>query len=467
MKSCDNNRFCISKKLLIINYALLIIFSSCSVSHQLSKSADKILLQDSVISTGHIGISIYEPSTNKYWYNYNATKYFIPASNTKLFTCYAGMKYLGDSLVGLKYIEDGNQILIKGAADPTFLHPDFKKQPVYDFLKANSNIFYWDKLLDDRNHFSAWGKGWAWDDYQEEFMAERSEFPIYGNCVRFYLQDDSISVTPHIFYKTGLNEVKNFIRNNQYSIPHISISDIKVFRLFQSNKYYTSISYGNNFQSQNIPFTEKLDSGKHIPIFIQLLRDTLKSVLDFSVLIGNGHGFSVKSIHSQPTDSLLRPMMHRSDNFFAEQTLLMVSNEYLGYMNDEAIIDTLLKTDFKDVPQKPKWVDGSGLSRYNLFSPEDFVYILNKMKNEFGLKRLQVILPTGGEGTLKNYYLKDSGFIYAKTGSLSNNNSLSGYLITKKNKLLIFSILLNNFQGDDAVVKNAIQQFIEAIREKY
>ncbi|MEP6628205.1 MAG: D-alanyl-D-alanine carboxypeptidase, partial [Ginsengibacter sp.] len=94
-------------------------------------------------------------------------------------------------------------------------------------------------------------------------------------------------------------------------------------------------------------------------------------------------------MHSQPTDSLLKPLMHRSDNFFAEQTLLMVSDKLLGVMNDAKIIDTLLKTDFADLPQKPNWVDGSGLSHYNLFSPLDFVTILNKMKNEFGMDRIK------------------------------------------------------------------------------
>src|SRR5215216_2947832 len=108
--------------------------------------------------------------------------------------------------------------------------------------------------------------------------------------------------------------------------------------------------------------------------------------------------YKTYTIHSQPTDSLLKPMMHRSDNFFAEQSLLMVSNERLGFMNDARIIDTLLKTDFKDLPQKPRWVDGSGLSRYNLFTSQDFVFILNKMKNEFGMERIKVIFPTGNEG---------------------------------------------------------------------
>ena len=48
--------------------------------------------------------------------------------------------------------------------------------------------------------------------------------------------------------------------------------------------------------------------------------------------------------------------------------------------------------------------DGSGLSRYNLFTPQDFVTILNKMKNEFGMERIKNIFPTGGAGTISSYY---------------------------------------------------------------
>ena len=159
-------------------------------------------------------------------------------------------------------------------------------------------------------------------------------------------------------------------------------------------------------------------------------------------------------------------MMHRSDNFFAEQTLLMASNEHLGFMNDEKIIDTILNLDLKDVPQRPKWVDGSGLSRYNLFTPQSFVYILNKTKNEFGWDRLKNILPTGGTGTLSNYFKDASGFIYAKTGTLSNNCALSGFLITKKGKLLIFSILANNYITGAAPIRKAVEKFLLNIREK-
>ena len=160
-------------------------------------------------------------------------------------------------------------------------------------------------------------------------------------------------------------------------------------------------------------------------------------------------------------------MMHRSDNFFAEQSLLMVSEKLLGTMNDRKIIDSLLKTDYNLMPQKPGWVDGSGLSRYDLFSPKDFVFILNKMKNDFGMDRIKNILPTGGTGTISNYYLSDSGSIFVKTGTLNGVVALSGFLYTKKNRLLIFSILVNNHRSSATDIRKDIEKFIQQIRNKY
>ncbi len=159
--------------------------------------------------------------------------------------------------------------------------------------------------------------------------------------------------------------------------------------------------------------------------------------------------------------------MHRSDNFFADQILLMASNSHLGYMNDNRIIDTILKKELADIPQKPRWVDGSGLSRYNLFTPQSFVYILNKMKNEFGFERIKNILPTGGTGTLRNFYLSETGTFFAKTGTLSNNVALSGYLFTKNKRLLIFSILANNYQTAATPVRKAVEKFLQGVIKNY
>ncbi|MEO6546611.1 MAG: D-alanyl-D-alanine carboxypeptidase [Ferruginibacter sp.] len=418
---------------------LLLVVASCSISKQISKQAVKVLLKDSVIRTGHIGISIYEPATGQYWYNYDAAKYFVPASNTKLFSLYAGLKYLGDSLPGIRYeIDNDSVIRIQPTADPTFLHPEFSSQPVFNLLRRFKKITF-SNLAFTENFF---GSGWAWDDYEEVYMTQRSNFPLYANLSRVKKMGDSISITPP---------------TQKYIIPEHTNFETGFDILKKRDENLITIISGMN-QSLSVPFSP------NAPDIIAMLQDTLHAI----ILPGDGYLGKLKNIiHSQPADSLFKPMMHRSDNFFAEQTLLMASNEHIGYMSDQKMIDTLLSNDLKDIPQKPKWVDGSGLSRYNLFSPQSFVYILNKMKNEFGLERLKNILPTGGEGTIKAYYKKDSGYIFAKTGTLSNHCALSGFLITKKNKLLIFSVLANHYQGAATPVRIAIEKFITAIRERY
>ena len=412
------------------------------------------VINDSSLLAAHVGISVFDPSSNKYLYNYQGDKYFVPASNTKIPTCYAAMKYLGDSLVGLKVAEYKTDLFLLGVGDPTLLHDDFKIQPVYNFLKSldtiNKNL--WGGTV--RWEAKSFGSGWAWNDFESDYMAERSALPIYGNVISFSGKAAAIKITPASF----LSNVQ------QLSNPNGFLS--RVERTHYSNDFKV-FSYGNTSRIVKAPFITS-DT-----LNFRLLSDTLKMN---NQIAGPNLAPPVRieaeepktySIHSQPTDSLLKPMMHRSDNFFAEQSLLMVSNEFLGVMNDAKIIDTILKTDFKDLPQKPRWADGSGLSRYNLFTPQDFVAILNKMKNEFGMERIKEIFPTGGEGTLSSYYKSDSTFIYAKTGTLSGVVALSGFLYTKKNKLLIFSVLVNNHQASATNVRRAVEKFIQGIRKEY
>ena len=434
----------------LISYSLFT--TSCSVSKQISRQATDILITDTAISKGYIGISIYDPATGKYLYNYHADKYFIPSSNTKLFTLYAGMKYLGDSLAGIKVIEYENNICLVPTGDPTLLHPDFKKQPVIDFLSSTKK-----NLWAVPGNFKAkpYGIGWAWDDYNESYMNERSALPVFGNNIVFSGTGNNIT-----YFPKGINNVLDFVVAGSGDSPITYIN--KVDREIHSNNFTIHI-YGNENKKIVVPFITSTD------LAFKLLADTLhKNILSpGSAPPLNIDKPTVYLVHSQPSDSLFKPMMYNSDNFFAEQTLLMASNEYLGYMSDEDMIDTLLKTVLKDFPQKPKWVDGSGLSRYNLFTAQSFIYILDKMKTEFGMERLKVILPTGGQGTLKNYFHNDIGSIYAKTGSMSNNSSLSGFLITNKGRLLIFSIIANNYQSALTPVRTAMEHFLEVIRKKY
>ena len=171
-----NTCSCISYFVVLTSYLFL---SSCSVQKQIAKSADKEVLDAAPLQTAHVGISIYEPATNKYWYDFQGDKYFVPASNIKIPTCYAAMKYLGDSLVGLKYVSlgkaDNKDIWIQATGDPTFLHPDFIKQPVVDFFKKDSSILF-GLVTNNQWKDDAFGSGWSWDDYTASYMSERSLF---------------------------------------------------------------------------------------------------------------------------------------------------------------------------------------------------------------------------------------------------------------------------------------------------
>ena len=432
--------------------SIFCILSSCSLQKQISKSVSPFVLNDSSLKTAHVGISIYEPAANKYWFNYQGEHYFTPASNTKIPTCYAAMKYLGDSLEGALKMETDTAIFILPTGDPTLLHPDFKNQPVISFLKsATKKIYITDLLWKDH----PLGSGWSWDDYNDSYMAERSPMPVYGNIIKWTQENNGID--PSVVYSTP--EV-----NWQVDFDTAQSSNFFVQRSVAEN-HYTITEGKEKLKEQEVPFVTN-----GISAALELLPDTIHKTI--SLATGYQRLFLDRSvrettIHSQPTDSVLKPMMHRSDNFFAEQVLLMVAHKFNISMSDERVIDTLLKTIFKDLPQKPGWVDGSGLSRYNLFSPKDLVFILNKMKNDFGMERIKNLFPSGNEGTLANYYVSESGSIFAKTGTLSGVIALSGFLYTKKNKLLIFSVLVNNHNSSGTLVRRAVEKFIHTIRERY
>jgi D-alanyl-D-alanine carboxypeptidase/D-alanyl-D-alanine-endopeptidase (penicillin-binding protein 4) len=83
------------------------------------------------------------------------------------------------------------------------------------------------------------------------------------------------------------------------------------------------------------------------------------------------------------------------------------------------------------------------------------------------MDRVKNVFATGNEGTLSNYYKNLEGKFYAKTGTLSGVVALSGYLHTRKNKLLLVSILVNNHQTSATTVRRAVEQFVNTVYEKY
>lgn len=438
---------------------LAFLLSACHSSRNAEKSAYRNLLNDPAFAHAHTGISIYDPLRGSYLYNYQGDKYFVPASNTKIITLFAGMKWLGDSLPGLRYWTTADTIFVQATGDPTLLHPDYRQQTVYGFLRQATRPL----AIDGSNWGSvALGEGWSWDDYNEDYMVERSPLPVYGNFIKWIQAKDTSQHNPlsnagdeaFVYSEPEVNwkvDFSNDTVHTTFSVRRVQAENVYIIN--QGKEKYKVIE---------VPFvTHGLESA------LELLKDTLHKTI---TLLATNHSLSRANsilIHSRPSDSLFRMMMGRSDNFFAEQILQMVSNERWGIMDEKKLIGELLKGELNGFPQQPSWVDGSGLSRYNLFSPQDFVWILTRMEKEFGMNRLKILFPTGGTGTLKNYYRSDSGYLFAKTGTLSGVVSLSGFLYTKRNRLFIFSVLVNNHLGNTTVIRQKVEKFLESIRSAY
>lgn len=441
---------------------LFILLVSCSTGQQIqqiSQVAGKQLINDSIFANAHLGISVYDPAAGKFLFSYQDDKYFVPASNTKIISCYAGMKYLDPVLTGMKYVQLDTALVLIPTGDPTFLHKDFPVQPVADFLRKLQG-----KVYMSASHWNdnALGHGWSWDDYSDYYMAERSAFPVYGNIIRWY-QVKGKKETPTYPADT----VDTFIYSDPETNGDVSFGKVEkgasfnVIRNRDANNFTIYEGIERNAEV-DIPFvTNGLTSA------LGFVKDSLHvDIKELPSKLAPYWVNSATSISSRPLDSLLRPMMYNSDNFFAEQTLMMAGMSLTGELRSASAIDTLLKTSLAGFPDKPKWVDGSGLSRFNLFTPRDFVWILDKMKKEFSWERITGIFPTGGKGTLKSY-VSENGRLYAKTGTLTGVLALSGYVITKKDHTLIFSIMVNNHTKSPSMIRNKIAGFLRDLIDNY
>ena len=411
---------------------LLITVSSCSTTYKLKKDFNKHHKESEFFK----GFVLYNPETRTQIINHNGSKFFTPASNTKLYTFYSAYKTLGDSLIGLEYHKNNDTLFIRGAADPSFLY-EFEGSKTIPFLNShNGPIVLLNESLDD-NRF---GNGWSWEDYQYYYMPERSLFPMYGNVYTYAMKGDSILAHPPYFKK---------------NITVLDSTDMN--REFEENKFYlerqdSTLNY--------IPFKTSTQ------LVSELLSDTLQKPIH---VMSQKRNFEFKPFYSIAVDSVYKQMLVVSDNFIAEQLMLQVAKKMKDIYNVEEGIDYILENHLQNLPQKPVWRDGSGLSVYNLFSPEDTVHLLTKMYQEIPLEKLLNYLPVGGEsGTLRNWYGgKDKPYVYAKSGTLSNTYCLSGYIITKKGTLLIFSYMNNNYNQPNSKIRSEMQDHLSNIYEKY
>jgi D-alanyl-D-alanine carboxypeptidase/D-alanyl-D-alanine-endopeptidase (penicillin-binding protein 4) len=418
---------------------LLTALTACGPSRQLHRQID----QAETEFQDHIGFTLYDPDRKRTLYDHQGDRYFIPASNTKLFTLYASLRLLGDSIPALRYVQQGDSLIFWGTGDPSFLYDDVvPSSRTLNFL-ARFDTLYFSPVNFDSEHF---GPGWAWGDYRYAYQVERTPFPIYGNRFHMRRSGTRFVPSPRIF-ATSVEQA------TQPRAGDALIRDID-----SNGLRYVPGTKDSSFHWE-IPFHYSDD------FLARLLSDTLKKnvrVAHVSMPADAGTFYSV------PADSLYKVMMQESDNFIAEQLLLACAAKVSDTLRTDIAIREVKKRFLSDLPDAPVWVDGSGLSRMNLFTPRSIVALWDKTSQLVPRERLFSMLAVGGvSGTIRNNYKADRPYVFGKTGSLRNNHMLSGFLVTRSGRTLLFSWMNNNFTVSSGTIRSRMEEILTFIYERY
>lgn len=424
-------------------FAFLTFSTSSLVAQGSVKSVEKLWEQLDMDASHHTGLIIYDPQKDKTVFNYKDDNFFIPGSNVKILTMYGAIAYLDQTIPAAYYQITGDTMIVWGAGDPGTYYPDINMESaLIDLLKSTDK-----KIVFSNDHFTTgrYGRGWAWDDHMFTYQAERNAFPIYGNRLWIERFGDSIVVVPDyaaILLNVEKGSETNATRNElgtqytyQYNSRSGTAATIPMYLFENDIRFIWQEATGKQITFKDYPLNKKAS------FVAQTNRDTL-----------------------------LQLMMKDSDNFIAEQLLLACALDQIDSLDDEEIIKRTLKGPLSFITDSIVWIDGSGLSRYNLMSPRSTVAVLDKFLDLKGLDYVKEIFPAGGEsGTLKNFFPGKNGssYIFAKSGSLRNTFCLSGYLITSSGKVLIFSWMNNNYRKSSSDIRSSMEQLFIFLRDHY
>lgn len=451
------------KRILILSIIFFI-----SASPQSLKTKLDSVLKDKFFESCLVSIQVEDLTTNKTLYKINEKMLLRPASNMKVITSSAGLLFLGpDYEFTTNLYHDGyvsndtlyGDIYVVGGCDP-----DFVTQDLYTFVDTikslnisviNGNI-YGDVSFKDSLY---WGKGWMWDDNPSSDAPYLSALNINDNCVEVFVQKSEnlnkpeVSLIPNTNYLTLKNE-SSFNGDDKLEITRNWMENKN--EIVVKGKFPGSSRYVKNFVNVLSPekyflklFSEVLDSNSITVNGIIGLKNTPLHAKQFCTF---------KRKFSDVIDNLNKT----SDNLSAEMTLYALANKYSGkpatadsgvqFINQ--MIDSL-GFDHEDY----RIVDGSGVSHYNVVSAELLVNILKyiyEQKPEL-YEILYNSFPIAGvDGTLENRMLKTSAAnnVHAKTGTLTGVSCISGYVSTKNNHALAFSIMMQNFVGSSKQARN-------------
>lgn len=444
------------------------------------------------------GVQVIDLSTGLPVYSRNEDKFFVPASNTKLFSTSLALMRLGpdhrflttieaegkpDALGvvrGLRLVGGGNPNL--SARTLPYRHNSFGLNPLAaiealadELVRGGVRSVMGDVLGDDTAYvWEPFPDGWSVDDPTWEYGAPVSALTLNDNAF-------SLSVSP----------------GNAPGDPAVLTLNPRLEFLTVHNRTRTIESGEAKLVYDRAPGSSELVVSGTIRIKSPSIKQLL-GVNDPALFAANAlrdallrrgvevHG-GAAAVHRQASDTTprvpgvqlardtslplpeaLKIVNKVSQNLHAEIMLREVAKAKNGIGSREGGLAEL-KSFLNEIGVEDKqynFEDGSGLSRLTLITPRTVAKLLTFMDGTSHRDAFIDTLPTGGEdGTLSLRFdrLPEAAYIHAKTGSLSHVSALAGYALKPNGGRFAFSILVNNYNSDTASIRKTIDLIALAV----
>ena len=473
-----------------------------SAQERLSNAVADTIETDTFEGT-HWGIHVVNLRSGNVLYSRNAGHLFVPASNVKLFTTAAALEQLGpDYRYRTTVYADGpmeegtlkGNLIIRGAGDPTIGGHEQRRDPTQvfrrwaDSLQQRGITHVAGNVIGDdtRIHDTPLGHGWSWTDVTYAYSAEMGGLVFNENTVDLEVEGRQVGQPARITWAPFRTDYVEVI-NRSRTVPYREEEDDEYQRTLGTNTIHvTSRLHPNGQDTESITVTDPT------LYFTHMLRSTLlqegisidgRAVdLDETALTVGYDRTDVRrvaSYQSSPLSAIVETLNHESQNLYAEQLLRTLAVEVPPETDEdlppgsaelgvEAVRETLVRANVDT--SLVQLVDGSGLSRQNMVRPQAIVRVLQHMWRHADPAVSDAFydaLPEGGrDGTLAYRFQGDvpaRANVRAKTGTLSNTSSLSGFVTSGAGSPLAFSIVSNHHMADGDQVRDAQDVIVNAL----
>jgi D-alanyl-D-alanine carboxypeptidase/D-alanyl-D-alanine-endopeptidase (penicillin-binding protein 4) len=432
-------------------------------------------------ANAHWGILIVDPASGDTLYSRNAGKLFMPASNMKILTSATALAQLGPdyryrtSFLARGPVSDGTlngDLLIVGRGDPSVSDHMLRDamtplRAIADSIAARGIHHVAGRVIPFGDAFpgEVLGYGWSYDDFEDSYSAPIDELLFNEGFSVLHVRGGDTPGSPvHVDVAPARSfpRVRNMARTVAASGDSATRARARTVRARKDSTTWDVILEGQ----LAVGDTASIEVTHHDPdaAYAAALSEALA---DKGISVGGGWTDStarvdtLATLTSPPLSEILKAIMKPSQNQIAEMLFRTIT---IGKPADSArvAVGRQIASWGVAVPAEAVVRDGSGLARYDYISPRTVVRILDAMRKAPTFQAFYDALPIGGvDGTIRNRMrgTPAEGNVRAKTGSVAQSRSLSGYVTTADQHMLIFSFLSNNW----TVPVRSVEQVQDAI----